>query len=347
MEKAGLEVDKILFAPEAQARFYARALNLKREATAGIIDFSMNSASYIIISRNTVLFVRHIPIGIRAIKQGGDMVAKLQDEIKKSIDAFMQEDSGNEAPTNYWVTAERVPVSNILPVLKQGLNADFQVKAFLNFVKVSADTRRRMEVDFSEDSFLDCVAPATTALKCEINLMPDEMVVKKEVARQSREVSKSGVAAVVIMILVGAVIMSDIYFKDTFLNKNLREKFASQKAQVQMLQEQMNKAKLIRRYINKRMVSLDVIHDLSSITPHTIYLNNITLNEDDTLTIDGIADSMALVYSYVKSLDDSAIFKEANLKSTSTKKDNGKDVAAFEIDFKLNSSTSNPAKEPA
>jgi hypothetical protein len=51
---------------------------------------------------------------------------------------------------------------------------------------------------------------------------------------------------------------------------------------------------------------------------------------------------MSQVFSYVKSLDDSNMFKDAQTKSTSTKKDNGKDVAAFEIQFKLSS-----AKEQA
>jgi len=40
-------------------------------------------------------------------------------------------------------------------------------------------------------------------------------------------------------------------------------------------------------------------------------------------------------------LDDSTMFKDAKTKSTSTKKENGNDVAAFEIEFKLNNS-----KEP-
>ena len=138
------------------------------------------------------------------------------------------------------------------------------------------------------------------------------------------------------------MIMSNIYFKDTFLNKNLSEQFAPQKAQVEVLQEQMNKVKLVRGYIKDRMVSLDIIHELYTITPHSIYLNNITVDDDGTVTIDGISDSMSEVFSYVKSLDDSTMFKEAKTKSTSTKKDNGKDVAAFEIEFKLDNS-----KEPA
>jgi Tfp pilus assembly PilM family ATPase len=342
LEKAGLDVDKILFVPEAQARFYSKALNLKKDAPpSGIIDFALNTTSYIVVSKGTLLFVRHIPIGIRAIMEGADVTAKLQDELKKSMEAFVQED-GNDAPTSYMITTTRDAVNNILPALKEGLNIEFQVNAFSNFVKGSGDVRKKLQNDFGDDSFLDVIAPASTALKCEINLMPDEMVQKKSLDRHSKEGFKAGVAALIMMALVGAIIMSNIYFKDTYLNKNLREQFAPQKAQVEVLEAQMNKAKLVRGYITKRMVSLDIIHELYTITPNTIYLSNITVDDDGTITIDGISDSMSDVFSYVKSLDDSTMFKEAKTKSTSTKKDNGKDVAAFEIEFKLNT-----AKESA
>ena len=345
LERAGLIVDKILFAPEAEARFYAKALNLKKESPPlGIIDFSLNATSYIVISKGTLLFERNIPIGIRAIMQGADVTAKLQDELKKSMDAFVQED-GNEAPVSYVLTTKSDAVNNILPALKDGLKIEFQVNAFPNFVKGSAAIRKKIQSDFGDDSFLDVVSHASTAAKCEVNLMPEEMILKKTVERQSKEASKSGVAAIIIMLLVGGMIMSNIYFKDTFLNKNLREQYAPQKSQVEALEMQMNKAKLVREYIKKRMVSLDIINELYSITPNTIYLSNITVDDEGTITIDGIADSMSLVYSFVKSFDDSTLFKGAKIKSTSTKKDNGKDVASFEIEFKLRTATT--VKEPA
>ena len=346
LEKSGLDVDKILFVPEAQARFYAKALNLKKEAVAGVIDVSLNATSYIVVSKGTLLFVRHIPVGIKAIMEGTDATVKLQDEIKKSMDAFMQEE-GSEAPKSYTVTTTHEAVGHILPALKESLNIEFQVNAFSNFIKGPMDLRKKLQSDFGDDSFLDVLAPASTSTKCEINMMPEEMILKKTVDRQSKEAVKTGVAAVVIMVLIIAMAMSKIYFKDTYLNKNLREQFAPQKARVQMLQEQMNKAKLVRGYIKKRMASLDIIHELYTITPNTIYLGNIAVDDDGTVTIDGISDSMSEVFSYVKSLDDSAMFKEAKTKSTSTKKDNGKDVAAFEIEFKLNGSTSLTTKESA
>jgi len=334
LERAGLNIDKILFVPEAQARFYSKALNLKKEEARGIIDFSLNATSFIVLSKGSLLFERRIPIGIKTIKEGGDVPAKLQDELKKSMDAFMQED-GNEAPTSYVVTTAHPAINDILPALKEGLNIELQVNAFLNFIKGPMDVRKKLQTEFVDDSFLDVIAPALSASRCEINLMPEEMVLKKLVDRQSQEVSKTGVAAVIIMGLVGAMIMSNIYFKDTFLNKNLRERFASQKAQVLVLQSKMNKAKLVREYIKSRMLSLDIIHWLYAITPHTIYLNNVTVADDGTIEIDGISDTMAEVYSFVKSIDDSSTFKAAKIKSTSTKKDNGKDVASFDIEFKL------------
>jgi len=342
LERCGLDVDKILFAPEAQARFYAKALNLKKEAPAcGVIDFTLNATSYIIIAKGSLLFERHIPLGIKAMVEGTDAPARLQDEIKKSMDAYVQED-GSDAPSSYVVTTSHEAVSHMLPALKEGLKIEFQVSSFLNFIKGSGDVRKKLQTQFGDDSFLDVIAPASTALKCEINLMPEEMILKKTVDAQSKEASKSGVAAVIMMVLIGAMIMSNIYFKDTFLNKKLIEQFAPQKAQVEVLQERMNKAKLVRGYIKDRMVSLDIIHELYTITPNSIYLNNITVDETGEVTIDGISDSMSEVFSYVKALDDSTMFKEAKTKSTSTKKDNGKDVAAFEIEFKMDN-----AKEPA
>ena len=336
LEKSGLNVDHIIFAPEAQARFYAKALNLKKDAgLVGVVDFSLNTATYMVIAKGSLLFERHIPIGINTIMEGVD-AAKLQEEFKKSMDAFVQED-GNEAPVSYILTSTHEAVDLMLPGLKESLKIDFKVNAFANLIKCPPALKKKLTTEYADDSFLDVIAPASAITKCEVNLMPDEMVLKKTVERQSREASRSGVAAVIIMVLIGAMIMTNIYFKDTFLNKNLRQQYAPQEEQVKKLEEQIGKVKLVKTYIEKRMLSLDVIHELYTITPKSIYLSNINMDADGTVTIDGVANSMSEVFSYVKSLDDSTMFKEAKTKSTATKKDNGKDVAAFEIEFKLDS----------
>jgi len=343
LEQAGLNVDKILFVPESQARFYAKALNKK---DGGVIDFALNSTSYMVISKGNLSFVRHIPIGIKALVEGGDAAVKLQEELKKSMDAFAQEE-GSAAPTSYFVTTARPALNTILPVLKEGLGVDFQVREFSGFIKGSGDVRKKLDSSFGDDSFLDVIAPATAVSKSEINLMPEEMILKKTVERQSKEAIKTGVCAVVIMVLVIVMALGRIYFLDTYLNKNLREQYAPQKEEVKVLEQKMNKTKLVREYIKGRMMSLDIIHELYQVTPITTYLSNIEVDDDGTVTIDGVSDSMALVYSYVKLLDDSSMFKAAKLKSATTKKDNGKDVASFEIEFKVFDPSAPIVKEQA
>jgi len=338
LEKSGLNIDQIIFVPEAQARFYAKALNLKKETPpVGIIDFSLNSTSYIVISKGSLLFVRNIPVGIKSLLEGADALAKLEEELKKSMDAFVQED-GNPAPQSYIVTTKNDAIDSVLPALQENLKIQLQVNVYSNFIKGSMDLKKKLQRDYADDSFLDVISPASSLVRCEINLMPEEMILKKTVDRQSKEASLSGGAAIIIMLLIGSMISLNINFKETFLSQNLRAKFAPQKQQVQLLQDQMNKVKLVRTYIQGRMSSLDIIHELYAITPHAIYLNNISVDDQGIVIIDGVADSLPDVYSYDKSIDDSTKFKEAKIKSTSTKKDNGKDVAAFEIEFKLNNS---------
>jgi uncharacterized protein HemX len=62
--------------------------------------------------------------------------------------------------------------------------------------------------------------------------MPDELIAKKTVEKQSKEAIKMVIAALVILLLLGGAIMSKIYFKEVYLNQNLRAQYAEQKEEV-------------------------------------------------------------------------------------------------------------------
>lgn len=332
LEKASLSPDKILFAPEAVGRLYSKGLILKKDASpVGLIDVTLNSVNFMVVSCGSVIFCRSMPIGIKQLIQNQDAVNSLLEEINKSIAAYSSEDI-NGPIVSYVLTTDHEVVKNILPALKEGLKAEVLVSSYIGFVKAES-VKNKLQKDFADDSFLDVIAPVVTVSKCEVNLMPDEMIAKKVVERQSKEAIKTVVAALIILVLLGGTIMSNIYFKDTYLNQNLRAQYAPQKEEVQKLQERFNKVKIVKKYLQGRMISLDILHELYIVTPAQIYLNTIVLDENGTLTISGISDSMSRVFSYVKILSDSSMFKNVKTKSTATKKDNGKDVAAFELNL--------------
>ena len=337
-EQAGLNPEKISFAPEGIGAFYAKGLNQKKDGGAlGIIDISLTGISYIAIAKGVTVFARHIPIGIKAIMEGADTQTKLVEEFNKSISAFVNEDIG-APPEQYIVTTEHEVVKNILPALNQALNVEFRLSSFVNFIKTSGSIKNKLQAEYGDESFLDVIASGVMAGKTEVNLMPEETIMKKQFERQSKEVSKAGVAGVILMVLFGAVILTKVYFKDTFLNKNLREQYAPQREEVKNLQLVQNKNRLVREYLRERMISLETLRSLYDVTPAEIYLGNISMDDQGNVNIDGISDSMSRVFSYVKALEDSDMFKGVKTKSTATKKDKGKDVAAFEIQMKLEES---------
>ena len=87
------------------------------------------------------------------------------------------------------------------------------------------------------------------------------------------------------------------------------------------------------------MVSLDAIKELYYNIPDNIYLTNIFMDEDGSLSIQGISEIASLVFNLGTTLKESELFTSVEIKSTTSKKDRGKDVSAFEITLKLKSFT--------
>ncbi|MEI7998134.1 MAG: pilus assembly protein PilM [Candidatus Omnitrophota bacterium] len=337
LEKASLSADKILFVPEGVGRLYSKGLNLKKEsAPLGVIDVSLQSVNFMVVAKGAVTFSRSIPIGIKQIIESQEIVTKILEEINKSIAAYTS-DEGEAAIGSFVITTDNDVVNNLLPALKEGLKSEVRISSYVNLIKTGS-VKSKLQRDFADDSFLDVIAPVVSVAKCEVNLMPEEMILKKTVERQSKEAIKTVVASLLILILLGATIMSKIYFKDAFLNQNLKARFASQKQEVQNLQGHLNKIKIVRQYLQSRMISLDIIREFYKITPPQIYLSSIVFDESGELMITGISasptgisDSMSQVYSYEKILSGSSFFQKVTRKAMATKKDSGKDVVTFEL----------------
>ena len=69
------------------------------------------------------------------------------------------------------------------------------------------------------------------------------------------------------------------------------------------------------------------------------------MDENGTVSVQGISDIASLVFNLGTTLKESKIFKSVEIKSTTAKKDRGKDVSAFEITLKLLSASDDTAKE--
>jgi Tfp pilus assembly PilM family ATPase/Tfp pilus assembly protein PilN len=332
--QVGLQINQVLFSPEGIARFYAKALNLRRDsAPVGIIDVTDHSTNFIIESRGAAVTCRSIPIGVKHLQtQLDEAKNKLIEEIKTSIDAYRDEDT-DKAPDYFVLTSANPAVKDLQTSLTERLAINVQVSPFFSHLKAASGLKKKLEKDFADDTLTDVIAPAVSASRAEVNLMPEEIQMKRSMEVQSREVAQTGVLAIVILILVGAILLTKIYFKDAFLNKNLRARYAQQHDEVKQLEEKLRKTRVVRDLFESRLGTLEAMRELYSIIPNDIYLNTVNVTEDGLVNINGMAETTSRVYAFVSSLSGSPEFDGVKTKSTAGKKDRGKDMVAFEIEF--------------
>lgn len=337
LAEAGVRVVKVVFSPEASARFYAEAMQVKEEdIPVGIIDIAGQSTLFLVEFNKTVAMCRNIPLGLaHLIKEGAGAREKLLTEIAQSLETYQSEDI-NRLPESFVLTSDDAKIKDLQPDLQTRLKANIKMMPYRELVTGPEPLMHKMASEYPDDSFLDVVAAALTGDKLLVDLTPEEVKTEQVLEEKGKEVVKASVLAVVLLILICGIFFSKLYFKSLLLEK-VEEEYTAKRKAVLALDRIDQRTRIVKAYVNSRMVSLDVLGTLYTLIPNEIYLDSITLEDDGSISIQGVSESMSRVFNFVTRLEESEIFKNVKTKSTTAKKDRGKDVAAFEIAFRLES----------
>ena len=342
LESGGIRIEKVLFAPEAMAKYYAQMLNVKEEESPiGIINIAQYTTDFIVEYNKTIATCRNIPLGMtNLIKEGQVAREKLIAELRKSIEAYQNEDI-HRIPENFYLTSDDAKLKELQPVLQEQLKANVKILPYLERIQGTQNAMLRFVSEYNDDSFLDVVSSVIAESQTQIDLTPDEIKLQRSMEEKGRQVIRTILFTFVILILVFSIFSCRIYFKNLFLGK-LSDDYLDKQRSVVELDRIGHKTRIIKDYIHTRLVSLDVINELYRLVPDDIYLESMTLEEDGTIGIQGVSNSMSVIFNFVTALEESPLFKGVKTKSTTAKKEQNKDVAAFEIDFRLESAKDAP-----
>lgn len=335
-DKLGIKVQKILFAPEGIADFYSEALGLKKAETAPtvLIDLGQSTTDVMIIYKGSVIMSRNIFIGRKDIvSEGAGAIDPLVDELKATMDSYQSEDIDIE-PSRYVVVGEDEQSKGLLAAVKAKLGWNIEHVPYVDKIKASGSVLKKLATKCDDNSFLDVAAAVTKAADAQIDLMPEEIQLKKSVEEQGKQVFVASILGFAILIFVCASLGLKVYFKSTYLKK-LTAKYGDQRAAVVQLEKKSMSTRIMQEFLDDRMVSLDVINELYLRIPKEIYLNSITMDQDGVITLLGIADESEKIYEVQEKLQKIELFKSVSIKSVTSKKDRGKTVSAFEIVLKL------------
>lgn len=337
LKTAGLSMDTFLFAPESIAQFYGKIIKTKKnEPPTALIDVNMQSSNVMVLANGVLLMSRNVPIGIEPLVVDPDNAKLMADEVKVSFETF-EHDSGSQKPGRVYFTTSHMAVDGLVPAITESVGIKPESLPYNKYIQGNKAIQASIAKDFADDAALDIISAGVAAAKCQIELIPQEIKEQRAVAEQGMTTLKAGIFFMMTLVFVGIAFNSKVYFKGQFLKQNLVEAYSSQSAEVKKLERTINRTHILRKYLQERTIPLESLRELYRIVPQEIYLSAVNMDDAGTITLQGISESMSKVFNFVTSLEASPLFEGVKTKSTATKKDRGKEVAAFEIVMKISS----------
>ncbi|MFC1666927.1 pilus assembly protein PilM [Candidatus Omnitrophota bacterium] len=339
LERAGIRLENVVLAPESIAWFIPNALKLETEASpVSIAHIDRDFSDFIVVFRNKPVFIRSIPVGAQYLVGGSQSYQlKFVEELTSSFEGYQGEDIGN-APTKLILTGAVEELENLGSSLTDALHLPTNVEPyFKNLINLKKSVK--IPPVAKELSFLNVVASLLSWKELKVNLIPEEIKVKKSLEDKGRDLIKTGIFVLTIFVLIFSILIGKVYFKNTYL-KGLNTEYQSLSQGAQELEADFEKVNLIKSYLSNRGHSLEVLSELYNVAPWDLELNDIRFDNDSgKFSIKGTAEAMSTVFSFVDNMEKAKYFEDVKTKYTTKRKDGARDVTDFEINCLLNKRT--------
>ncbi|MFC1631231.1 pilus assembly protein PilM [Candidatus Omnitrophota bacterium] len=330
LSAAGFTVEKIFIASEGIARIYAFIAKPKSEpAPVSIVHLNDTCTDFTVFFKNQLIYVRNIPIGLdNFLSEREKNREKFIEEVKKSLESYQNEDI-EKVPGKLILTGAFEQISELKDALNNTLYIPTTVMPYLEQLPLSAQVRRAIP-QIKQTSLLDVLSPLFVSEQLALNLVPEEVKLKKALEQRGREIIKMGILIMTIFCLTCAILMSKIFLKSSYL-ESLNANYQSVNQEAQELEQAFARVQIIRGYLSGRGLTLEILSELQGVISHDIHLSNIRLGEEARLSIKGTSESMSTVFTLVSDMEKSEHFQNVKTKYTTKRKEGDKDMTDFQI----------------
>ncbi len=330
IDKAGLRLEKVLFAPEGLAWAASKIIKLETaDLPSSFVHIDENFTDFSVVFKNKVVFVRSIPIGSQYLADEKEKYkTRFIEEVKSSIEAYQNENIEKNLHAMVITGAiEDCPGLEVL--LANDIHMPVKAVPYLKNL-VTAGEALKTVYSTKRISFLNVIAPLLAWEEIKVDLIPEEIKLKRQLEERGRELIKTGIFILTIFVLICISLISNIYFKSTYL-RSLNRNFNSLNKEAEKLERDFTRVSLIRNYLQEKGRALEVLSELHGIAPIDISINNIRYDSEGKLNIRGSTESMSTVFSFVTEMEKSKHFKDVKTRYTSKRKEGTKDMTDFEI----------------
>jgi len=295
------------------------------ERPAAIFDIDTDHTEICLCYKDQWLTSREIPIGLTRMRQEG-----YAEVLKQWGLTLMPEKAGSV------YLASCTEQAGLLGIELVGAQEDLTVKEICMIKTLELAKGTQWPKPVSEDG-VSMAALAGIALSTEtppIDLTPNSVRQAEARLVYQRQIIVAGIWA-------GAAVISLVMALGIgFFNKNiqlarLENQLRSTKQEASGVEEQLQKIQDIEGMIKDRLIFADLAHEIYRLLPAQIYLAGISINNGDTLSLQGVSSNAVEINQFQRDMVNSPIFSNVNLDYVNKRVTQNGEVDYFKITCSL------------
>ncbi|MBU0709335.1 MAG: pilus assembly protein PilM, partial [Candidatus Omnitrophica bacterium] len=258
---------------------------------------------------------------------------QLESEIKRSLTYYVS-GLGGEQPGKVFIAGGASRIPNLDNFLKEELKLDISNLTLSNefAFSTSIDTKILPEIYADIGLALNYGKGA--------NLVPYEF--RAEKIEKLEKISLRWIAFIVFLLLFVSYFFAKVgvaAYKKKFDNTVIHLNALSSVKEIKLKIDDLNS--FIGDTRKKGIPTVKILKIVSNVTPKELFIRDLTLrSENKSGTIKGVVKSMGenpdkILSKFIRSMEESRYFKNANISSVQKKKEESFDVTDFQISFKL------------
>ncbi|OGX38872.1 MAG: hypothetical protein A3C36_00925 [Omnitrophica WOR_2 bacterium RIFCSPHIGHO2_02_FULL_52_10] len=333
LQKAGIEVDRVTVSSEGVFNWFSIAYESKMKMEGDgivLIDIDSNYSDFIIIYKEQFSYTRNILIGTNHLLEEKEKWSeKFIEEVNHSIELFHNEEKDVKI-SQIFLSGAAKHVGDLQRIIGHALELPVGGVEPFNNIKIRSDANIFNQEDYIYVSPSPVLGMAIKNKEIFLDLTSSELRIQKEMEEKRKQIMLMGVLAAAIVMVGSLILLITIYTKNAYLSE-LKKQITKIAKEANYVENMRKHISLVEERLSAQRRSINVLHEIAKLTPRDIYFTNINIEERNQTTLQGRADVMSNVFSFVTTLEGSPYFENVKTTYTTTKKEKGEEYTRFEI----------------
>lgn len=327
--RLNLQVDKIVFAPEATVRFIGKSLNLLTEKQpVCFVQMDATTSEFLIMSNGAVLFVRSIPVGAKHFETAREgYLIRFVAELRKSFDTYQSENI-DVAPAKIIFTGATEGLEDLGASAQEAFNMSLKRVPDTSLLPLLPELKQKYEG--KNVPLLATATPGILVDELTVDLSPEESKFQKVLADRAKQAIKAGILTMIIIGLLCFLAASRIYFKNVQLQE-LSKRYEPIRQEAESLEQTYARVQAVKTRLAVQGTALEALAELSSLVSDDIYLTEVKFEAGKKLDIKGASFAKPSIFALVEKMENSKIFKNVQTKYIMGRKEGDQEVSDFQI----------------